>query len=91
VATLSSQTARLTRFEHYLPTSFVVLTSFASQAIVLCLDLSESMNQVSAIADSRIPLKEKPFDSEAESLKAVEEIVKDISKDEILAKGTIFT
>lgn len=49
------------------------------------------MNQVSAIADSRIPLKEKPFDSEAESLKAVEEIVKDISKDEILAKGTIFT
>jgi hypothetical protein len=49
------------------------------------------MNQVSTIADSRIPaLREKKFDSEAESLKVVEEIVKDVPKDEILVKGIIF-
>jgi hypothetical protein len=49
------------------------------------------MNQVSTIADSRLPaLKEKKFDCEAESLKVVEEIVKDVPKDEILIKGTFF-
>ena len=50
------------------------------------------MNQVSTITDSRLPaLKEKKFDCEAESLKVVEEIVKDVPEDEILVKGTIFT
>jgi hypothetical protein len=50
------------------------------------------MNQVSAIAESRLPaLKEKKFDCEAESLKVVEEMVKDVPNDEILVKGTIFS
>lgn len=59
---------------------------------MLCLDLSESMNKDSGIADLRIPaLNEQQFDHEAESLKMVEDLVKDISKDVILAGGTILT
>jgi len=50
------------------------------------------MNKDSGIADLRIPaLNEQQFDHEAESLKMVEDLVKDISKDVILAGGTILT
>ncbi|PVF92994.1 hypothetical protein CPB86DRAFT_142196 [Serendipita vermifera] len=61
------------------------------EAIVLCLDLSESMNAKSGINDSQAPVSwEKSFDPDAESLKVVEEIVKEVSPSEILAKAKAY-
>jgi len=63
------------------------LCSF-QQAIVLCLDLSESMNKRSGVSRSAIPApNEKEYDPDVESVKAVETLVKDLPDSLILLKG----
>lgn len=60
-----------------------------SKAIVLCLDLSQSMNKRSGVKRSGVDgLDDTPFDYKAEAKKVVQEIVKDASSDSILENGT---
>ncbi|PVF99226.1 hypothetical protein CPB86DRAFT_315970 [Serendipita vermifera] len=69
----------------------VVANRPPDEAIVLCLDLSESMNEMSGIHDSRAPaLREKSFDADTESLKVVEEMIKESSPAETLAKAEAY-
>jgi len=60
------------------------------QAIVLCLDLSESMNKQSGVSRPMAGhgvLEEDEFDHETASYNLLDESVEDVSEDEILENG----
>lgn len=59
------------------------------QAIVLCLDLSESMNKRSGVSrpTGHEVLEEDEFDDETAVSNLLDELVKDVSKDVILENG----
>ena len=59
------------------------------QAIVLCLDLSESMNKRSGVSrpTGREVLEEDEFDEEKAVSNLLDELVKDVSEDVILENG----
>ncbi len=60
------------------------------QAIVLCLDLSESMNKQSGVSRPMAGhgiFEEDEFDHETASSNLLDELVKDISEDVILENG----
>jgi hypothetical protein len=59
------------------------------QAIVLCLDLSESMNKesgVSRLVGRKVP-EEDEFDFKTESFNLVNKLAKDVSKTVLLENG----
>ena len=61
-----------------------------TQAIVLCLDLSESMTNQSGVSHPMAGhgvLKEDKFDHETASIKLLDELVKDVSEDVVLENG----
>jgi hypothetical protein len=59
------------------------------QAIVLCLDLSESMNKRSGVSrpTGHEDLEEDEFDEETAMSNLLEKLVKDVSEDVILENG----
>lgn len=59
------------------------------QAIVLCLDLSESMNQQSGVSrpTGHGVLEKDEFDQETAASNLLGELVKDVSEDMILENG----
>ena len=62
---------------------------YATQAIMLCLDLSESMNQKSAVSDSRFAaaMEEEEFDPETEAKMVIKELLNGYSDSFILDRG----
>lgn len=60
------------------------------QAIVLCLDLSESMDEQSGVSHPMVGhgvLEEDEFDHETASANLLDELVEDVSEDMILKNG----
>lgn len=60
------------------------------QAIVLCLDLSESMNKQSGVSRPKVGHgvhEEDEFDHETASFNLLDELTEDFSEDEILESG----
>jgi len=62
------------------------------QAIVLCLDLSESMNKQSGVSrrTRHEALKEDKFDQETAVSNLLDELVKNVSEDVILENGETY-
>jgi len=65
---------------------------FVHQAIVLCLDLSESMNKRSGVSHSKAGREspaENHFNHESESFDLLDVLAKDVPEDVILEHGRI--
>ena|SRR5260221_1718257 len=71
-------------------TCFILTGVAYPQAIVLCLDLSESMNKQSGVSRPKVAHgvhEEDEFDHETASFNLLDELAEDISSDDMLEDG----